>query len=173
MRRPWKICAGLLGAAAIAALVVFGLAPSNNGSKRRRAPGLPAERLAGPPVTLSRLLADAHGRGALVVFWASWCDPCASEAPALEAFSRTPQGRGRIVAVDWSDPRRGAVAFVRHYRWTFPTLRDAEGAIGDDYGLAVLPTTFVLDSSGRIVLAMRGPQTVASLSRGLRAAERA
>ena len=36
----------------------------------------------------------AVGRPALVVFWASWCEPCAREAPALERFSLSPFGRG-------------------------------------------------------------------------------
>jgi thiol-disulfide isomerase/thioredoxin len=171
--RRRTLAVGLLAAAAAAALVVFGLAPSKGAKTGRQAPALPTERLAGPPVTLSSLLAAAHGRPSLVVFWASWCDPCMSEAPALESFSRTAQGRGRIVGVDWSDPRPGAVSFVRRYGWTFPTLRDGEGTVGNEYRLTNLPTTFVLDGKGRIEAALRGPQTVASLSRALAGAERA
>jgi thiol-disulfide isomerase/thioredoxin len=169
--RRRTLAVGLVTLVAIAALVVFGLAPSGNGG--RRAPALPSERLAGPPVTLSGLLASAHGRPSLVVFWASWCDPCAAEAPALESFSRSAQGRGRIVGVDWSDQRSGAVRFVHRYRWTFPTLRDAEGLVGNEYGLTDLPTTFVLDGAGQIAATLRGPQTAASLTRALRSAERA
>ena len=36
----------------------------------------------------------AVGRPALVVFWASWCEPCVRAAPALERFSLSPFGRG-------------------------------------------------------------------------------
>ncbi len=112
--------------AAAVALAVFGLASSQSPAGGRLAPGLPRERLSGAPVTLASLLAGAGGRPALVVFWASWCGPCAEEAPALERFYRSAAGRGRLVGVDWSDPLSAdARSFVRRYGWTFPVLRDA------------------------------------------------
>ncbi len=156
-------------AAALAALAVFGLA--SRSSTGRRAPALPRERLAGSPVTLASLLAAAGGRPALVVFWASWCPPCAREAPALERFSQSPTGRGRIVGVDWSDALSGARAFIRRYSWTFPNVRDAEGTVGNAYRLAVLPTTFVLDAGGRIRAVLRGPQNERSLQTALAGVE--
>jgi thiol-disulfide isomerase/thioredoxin len=160
-----------LGAAAIAALAIFGLA-SNSGSKHRRAaPALPSEHLAGAPVTLPALLQSSHGHPALVVFWASWCGPCVHEAPALQRFSRSADGQGRIVGVDWSDARSGAVAFIRRYGWTFPNVRDSEGTVGNQYEMTGLPTTFVVDGSGRIARTLRGPQTEASLRRALSAVE--
>ncbi len=159
-----------LGCAAIAALAVFGLA-SNGAKHGRPAPQLPRERVAGAPVTLATLEHTAHGRPALIVFWASWCPPCNHEAPALERFSRSAAGRGRIVGVDWSDARSGASAFVRRYGWTFPNVRDGEGTVGNEYEIADLPTTFVLDGKGHIRRTLRGPQTEASLSRALAAVE--
>jgi thiol-disulfide isomerase/thioredoxin len=160
----------IVAGAALAALIVFGLASSGSKTVGRRAPALPHEHLAGPPVTLSKLLATAHGRASLITFWASWCGPCAREAGALERFSRSASGRGRLVGVDWSDGRSGARAFLAKHGWTFPVLRDAEGTVGNDYRLTVLPTTFVLDSSGRIRAILRGPQTTATLTRAIASA---
>jgi cytochrome c biogenesis protein CcmG, thiol:disulfide interchange protein DsbE len=158
----------LLGAGAVAALAVFGLA--GNGQRRgMRAPELPRERLSGAPTTISRLLADAHAGGAIVVFWASWCPPCQREAPSLERFALSDEGRGRIVGVDWNDERSEALAFLRRYRWSFPNVRDAEGSVGLAYHLTVLPTSFVLDSRGRIAATLRGPQSASSLTRALAA----
>ncbi|HTW43485.1 MAG TPA: TlpA disulfide reductase family protein [Solirubrobacteraceae bacterium] len=168
--RPMRmLAAGLLAAAALAALAL-GLSSSGK-SADRAAPALPRESLSGPPITLAGLLAAAHGGPALVVFWASWCTSCAQEAPALERFYRSGEGRGRMVGVDWSDPETGAArAFIRRYHWTFPILRDAEGAVGNDYGLGVgLPDTFVLDARGRIRAVLHGPQSVSSLRRALAA----
>jgi hypothetical protein len=71
------------------------------------------------------------------------------------------------VGVDWSDARSGARSFIRRYRWTFSNVRDAEGTVGNDYRLAGLPTTFVVDSSGRIRGVLRGPQDTASLTRAV------
>jgi thiol-disulfide isomerase/thioredoxin len=159
----WTLAAG----AALAAFVVFGLASDRSASAGRPAPALPREHLAGPPITLAGLLASAEGRPALVVFWASWCGPCVREAPALERFSRSAAGRGRIVGIDWSDGLSGARSFIRRFGWTFSNLRDSEGTVGNDYRLTGLPTTFVLAASGRIRAVLRGPQTEQSLDRAL------
>ncbi len=164
MRRPARLLLIATAAAvAIAALVVFGFASSNSASGRR-APALPREQLAGTPTTLATLLASAHGRASLITFWASWCGPCAREASALERFAASPAGRGRLVGVDWSDALSGARSFIKGHRWTFPVLRDAEGTVGNDYRLTGLPTTFVLDASGRIRSELRGPQTAGTLA---------
>ena len=167
----WRVLGWTLAVAVVVALAIFGLASDHSPAAGRRAPGLPHEALAGPPVTLPRLLAGAGGRPVLVVFWASWCDPCMREAGALERFARSPRGRGRIVGVDWSDSLSGARAFIRRYAWTFPNVRDAEGTVGGAYRLTDLPTTFVLDGHGRIRTALRGPQTVVSLTRALTSLE--
>jgi thiol-disulfide isomerase/thioredoxin len=170
-RRLRLLGLAILGVAALAALAVFGLASSGS-SSGRPAPALPSERLVGAPVTLPGLVSSARGRPSLVIFWASWCGPCEHEAPALQRFSQSANGRGRIVGVDWSDAPAGARAFIHRYRWTFPNVRDSEGTVGNAYRLTGLPTTFVLDSHGRIAKVLRGPQDETSLTRALAAAER-
>ena len=160
MRPRPKLLLVTLAAAALAALLALGLASSRSPSIGRLAPALPRERLAGPS-------AQSAGRPALVVFWASWCEPCAREAPALERFSLTPLAHGRVIGVDWSDTLSGARSFVRRYAWTFANLRDASGTVGNDYRLRGLPTSFVLDASGHIRAELRGPQDERSLRRAL------
>lgn len=166
MSRRRLLTLSVLAAAALAALIVFGLS-SGGGAVGRKAPRLPREHLAGPAVTLDGALASAHGRATLITFWASWCGPCTREAGALERFSQSPSGKGRLIGVDWSDGLSGARAFVAKHGWTFPVLRDAEGTVGNDYDLTGLPTTFVLDSNGHIRSVLRGPQTQATLSRAM------
>ncbi len=155
--------------AVLAAGAVFGLA--SRPATGRAAPALPHESLVGGPVTLASLLAKSGGKPALVLFWASWCDSCGEEAPAIERFATSPAGRGRIVGVDWSDGRSGAVQFIHHHAWTFPNLRDAEGFVGNAYRVPNLPTTFVVDAHGRIRMMLQGPQSVGSLQRALAAVE--
>ena len=166
-RRLRALSLTLLAAAGLAALIIFGLASQRSATVGHSAPALPREHLAGPPATIASLLTAAAGRPALVVFWASWCAPCAREAPALERVSRSPVGRNRMVGVDWSDALTGARSFIRRYSWTFSNLRDSEGTVGNDYHLTGLPTTFVLDAHGRIRAELRGPQDEGSLKRAL------
>jgi cytochrome c biogenesis protein CcmG/thiol:disulfide interchange protein DsbE len=173
MARRWRVLGGTLALiVALTLLAVFGLASDRSASIGRRAPELPHERLAGPPATLASLLASAKGRPALVVFWASWCGPCVREAPALERFAQSAAGRGRMVGVDWSDALPGARSFIRRYRWTFTNLRDGEGFVGNRYRMTGLPTTFVIDSRGRIRSILRGPQDERSLQTALNRVER-
>ncbi|MGA9286698.1 MAG: TlpA disulfide reductase family protein [Solirubrobacteraceae bacterium] len=149
----------------VVVLAVLGLA-GNGDHAGRVAPALPTERLSGAPVTVASL----RGRPAFVNFWASWCGPCETEAPSLERFARSLAGRASLVGVNWEDlSHSNAIAFVRRYGWTFPNLRDPDGTVGRRYGITTfLPTTFVLDSVGRLRLTLHGPQTEQSLDAALK-----
>lgn len=164
-RLSWRALIGwAVGAAVVVALAVFGLSSSKNAASGRAAPALPTDRLSGEAVSLASL----RGRPALVVFWASWCTPCEQEAPALERFARSLHGRATLVGVNWSDPSlAGAKAFVKRFGWTFPNLRDPDETSGQKFGVSGLPTTYAIDSSGRIRDTLRGPQTQVTLAQAL------
>ncbi len=165
----------------LAALLAVGL--SGKGAPTGRpAPALPATALVGRPLTLTALIGARSGaraaspgggtHAALVLFWASWCAPCQREAPAVERFARSAAGRGRIVGIDYGESESGPPrAFLRRYGWTFPNLSDPRLSTASAYDVANLPGTFVIDARGRIRQRLYGPQTEASLTRALRAAE--
>ena len=136
--------------AALALLVVI----SSSSPSRRAAPPLPAQALQGRPITLAAL----RGKPALIEFFASWCGPCTSEAPALAQTERAVRGRATVVAVDWSDSPRYAKAFIRRFHWSFPVLADPHGSSGYAYGIQGLPSGFLLNPDGRIVRSFIGPQ---------------
>jgi cytochrome c biogenesis protein CcmG, thiol:disulfide interchange protein DsbE len=161
---PRTLLVWAVAVAVVVVLAVVGLA-SSGGRNGRLAPALPKEHLSGSKVTLAAL----RGRPAIVSFWASWCGPCEQEAPALERFSRSLNGRAALVGVNWEDLSVGnARSFIRRYGWTFPNLRDPDGTVGREYGIATfLPTTFVLDSAGRLRMALHGPQTAQTLGKAL------
>lgn len=169
MRRAWR--AGPRARwAAVALLVVAALAvaelASGGGSAKtgRAAPALPAKPLRGPAVDLAAL----RGKPALIDFFASWCAPCAEEAPTLRRLSAALGGRAHIVAIDWDDAGGPARAFVRRHGWAFPVLADPAGTVGERYGVTTgLPTSFVLDPQGRIVRVFLGPQSEARLRQAL------
>lgn len=155
---------GLLAVVAVA--VVLGLTGSR--PRGRAAPPLPAQALNGQPKTLSAL----RGQPVLVSFFASWCGPCAAEAPTIARVDLALHGQAHVIAVDWSDNGRYARAFIRRFGWSFPVLADPDGRAGYAYGIQGLPSTFVIDPQGRIVRRLIGPQDLVNLLRAVREAAR-
>ena len=151
-----------------AAIALVALATGcGGGAHAKRAPALPTEVVTPPKVAV----ADLRGKPAAINFWASWCTPCRREAPELEELHRSRNGPGNIVGININDRRSAARAFIRDHRWTFPNLRDADGAVGRAYGIVGLPTTVILDSSGRIATVLSGPQTVHTLRAAFNSAQ--
>jgi cytochrome c biogenesis protein CcmG, thiol:disulfide interchange protein DsbE len=110
-------------------------------------------------------LADYRGHWVLVNFWASWCEPCRAEAPALESFWKANRGNGTVVlGVDVDDASDDARSFAREFHLTYPLLRQGDGdEIKQSYGMTGLPENFLVDPRGSIRLIQRGPVNEAFL----------
>ncbi|MBA3865347.1 MAG: TlpA family protein disulfide reductase [Solirubrobacterales bacterium] len=151
----------------VVGLIAYEVLSAGSTPASKPAPPLPSVVLQAPKATLAGL----RGKPALINFWASWCDPCRKEAPELERFDRSLGGSGQLVGVDYTDKSSGARAFIHEYGWTFPVLEDPDGIYGARYEFSGLPTTVVLNSRGRIVETLRGPQTAAQLRVALDSAD--
>jgi cytochrome c biogenesis protein CcmG, thiol:disulfide interchange protein DsbE len=122
------------------------------------------ERPQAPEFTLERLdrdgeltLASLRGRGVVLNFWASWCQPCKEEAPVLEQIWRENRTRGlTVVGLDGKDFRGDARRFMQRFDLTFPVVFDGPGDVVQNYGVTGFPETFVLDREGRVVEAFIG-----------------
>jgi cytochrome c biogenesis protein CcmG, thiol:disulfide interchange protein DsbE len=91
------------------------------------------------------------GKVLVLNFWASWCAPCVSEAPSLEAFERQMGPQGVVVlgvSIDTNEKRYRQ--FLERFRITFPTARDPEANLSASYGTFLIPETYVIDSTGRV-----------------------
>lgn len=91
------------------------------------------------------------GRPLVVNFWASWCTPCRTEMPVLEAAARHGRGEVAFLGIDVNDARRDAAAFTAEVKVTYPVAYDPSGSTTGLYGLFGLPTTVFLNRSGTIV----------------------
>ncbi|MFN2414363.1 MAG: cytochrome c biogenesis protein CcdA [Pyrinomonadaceae bacterium] len=109
----------------------------------------------GRPLKLSEL----RGQVVLLNFWATWCVPCRSEIPALNAMEKDLSARGfKVLGVTTSD----SAEVVREYQKD--VRQDYAVALGDDgvaskYSVGVLPTTFIIDRRGRIRETIIGEKT--------------
>ena len=97
--------------------------------------------------------ANFGGKVLVLNFWASWCAPCVSEAPSLEAFERQMGPQGVVVlgvSIDTNEKRYRQ--FLDRFHITFPTARDPEANLSASYGTFLIPETYVIDSTGRVRL---------------------
>jgi len=103
-------------------------------------------------------LADHRGRWVLVNLWASWCEPCRTEAPELEAFWRRRRGQGvTVLGINVQDSSGDARRFVREYRLTYPQLRSVGDERSEAFASTGVPENFLIDPRGRLAMIWRGP----------------
>lgn len=129
----------------------------------------PMPDLSGATLTGGRIsLADLRGSIVVVNFWATWCDPCRTESPALVAVAGSTTGRGvHFVGVDEVDDPATARTFVAQIRSPYPHLVDADatllGRAGQLVPSGAVPSTLVLDTQGRVAARVIGPVTAPQL----------
>jgi cytochrome c biogenesis protein CcmG, thiol:disulfide interchange protein DsbE len=132
-----------------------------------------------PEFALSRLdapgklkLASLRGKVVVLNFWASWCAPCKSEAPRLEAAWRQYRHQGVVViGVDAQDFSGDAKRFVRKFKLTYPNVHDGPGTVLPKYGVTGFPETYFVDRRGRLVGdRVAGEITAAKLNAGIQRA---
>ncbi|MBW3588722.1 MAG: TlpA family protein disulfide reductase [Actinobacteria bacterium] len=96
--------------------------------------------------------AELKGSPVVVNFWASWCIPCKEEAPTLEEKWRKYRAEGiRFVGVNVQDLEQDATAFVEEFGITFPSVRDTELELWNQFGVRGLPETFFIDHQWKFV----------------------
>jgi thiol-disulfide isomerase/thioredoxin len=104
-------------------------------------------------------LGDLAGRVVLVNFWATWCEPCEQEMPAMERLYRAlPRDRFELIAVAIDDEPGKVGAFVERYALTFPILLDPDKQVSARYQTMGVPESLLVDGNGRIVERYVGPR---------------
>jgi cytochrome c biogenesis protein CcmG, thiol:disulfide interchange protein DsbE len=135
------------------------------------APAISATTFSGAHVSLAAM----RGRYVFVNFFASWCPPCAAEAPALVDFNfeqhRDSNGAA-LVSVDIDDSASAGAQFVDQQGITWPALPDHAGTIANAYGVGSPPMTFLINPGGRVVTAYAGPASLSQLQGMLASARR-
>ncbi len=123
-------------------------APMSVGSD---APGFAVKTLDATPVM--KTLSDYRGDVLLLNIWATYCIPCRTEMPSLEAVHRDLGPKGlKVVAVsiDQSGFEQEIRDFVKEYDLTFEILYDDTGVLPAIYRTTGVPETFVIGRNGKI-----------------------
>jgi thiol-disulfide isomerase/thioredoxin len=147
-------CRGIIGLVCSCILTVWsgslasvaGTAPSRNAALVRWTDSPP------PPFTLDNLrkepvsLADLRSDVLVVHFFATWCEPCREELPALRRLvERSDRARLRVVSVSVAEVDVRVRNFVDKVPVNFDILLDRDRAVTKSWNISALPTTVILD----------------------------
>ena len=142
----------------VTVMLVFGFQMARRKSGGMATAGAEMKGMEAPDFTLQTLegktvhLSDFRGKGVLLNFWATWCQPCKIEMPWFAELQRQygPQGLQILgVAMDDAGPEEIG-KFAHDLGVNYPILVGQE-AVGNAYGgVQFLPATFYIGRDGKV-----------------------
>jgi thiol-disulfide isomerase/thioredoxin len=129
------------------------------------APPLQAQDLLGKPITKE----NWGGKVVLVNFWATWCPPCREEIPELLELEKEYKGQLQIVGIsEDDDPPEKVMKFAQKQGMTYPIVMATQEMIDAYGGVPALPTSFLIDTQGRVVQKHSGLYPIESYRQEIR-----
>ena len=106
----------------------------------------------------SHTLSDYQGKIVFLNFWATWCGPCKSEMPDIQALYEAHGGNAEdLVVLGVAQPgvgregsREDIADFLSESGYTYPVVMDEDGSVFAQYGIRAFPTTFMILSDGTV-----------------------
>jgi peroxiredoxin len=118
------------------------------------APNLTLNNLDGNRVSIS----DFDQQVILINNWATWCPPCRDEMPHLAKYFMAHNDQGFVIlGIEAGDPIHEVQQFVKEYNLPFPILLDPNNKSLIAFNNENLPSSYVIDRKGNVVLAWTGP----------------
>ena len=112
-------------------------------------------------------LSELKGKVVLVNFWASWCQPCRTEAADLESAWQSYADKGQVVflGVDYVDTEPEARSYMTDFNISYPNGPDMGTRISQIFNRNLgVPETYVIDQEGILRFIQIGPfQSVAEI----------
>ena len=102
-------------------------------------------------------LSSFKSKVVILNFWATWCPPCRAEMPSMEVLHNKYREKGlEILAVNILEKEAEVLSFMDSNKLSFPAALDLDGAVSNSYGIQSIPTTFLIDREGNIVVRLVG-----------------
>jgi peroxiredoxin len=105
----------------------------------------------------SQSLSQYRGKVVLVNFWATWCKPCTTEMPAMQATYDKLRDKGFVVlAINELEDDARVREHIKVYGHTFPVLMDRDNKVANQFGVFGLPVSVFLDEKGVVQEYIKG-----------------
>jgi peroxiredoxin len=96
-------------------------------------------------------LPSYRGKVVYMDFWASWCPPCRTSFPLLNALHNELQGRGfEVIAVNVDENREDLMHFIEQVPVDFTIAADPDGECPQAYDVVAMPSSYLIDKQGII-----------------------
>ncbi len=97
-------------------------------------------------------LAGVRGKVVLLNFWATWCGPCRAEIPDFVDLQDRYKDRLQIIGLNVDDDDAAEIQkYVDETGINYPVAMTSNEIRSQYGGIPALPTSFVLDTEGRVV----------------------
>jgi thiol-disulfide isomerase/thioredoxin len=103
-------------------------------------------------------LSDLKGHPVVLNFWATWCGPCRLEMPELVKTANADENL-TVLAVNVQEARSPVEDFAAEFQMNIPVVLDKDGKVRNLFRVPGLPTTYFIDSTGKIASVVVGPLT--------------
>jgi thiol-disulfide isomerase/thioredoxin len=131
------------------------------------APELAARDIQGKQVTLTSL----KGKTVLLDFWATWCEACRADGPALDKlYAKYGDQNLEIIAISVSEDRAIVEKFLKEHRHAYPIVLTSENEMPLPFQIDVLPMYIVIEKDGNVAGAVEGDQGFSELRKTLKKA---
>ena len=102
-------------------------------------------------------LNEYRGKIVLLNFWATWCKPCTTEMPAMQATYDRLRDKGFVVlAINELEDEAKVREHIKQYGHTFPVLMDRDNKVANQYGVFGLPVSVFVDGQGVVQEYIKG-----------------
>ena len=115
---------------------------------------------------------DYKGKTVFLNFWATWCPPCKSEMPDIQAlYEKYGENEGDLIVLGVANPKteeapnnqdgtiEEVAAYLEENGLSFPVVMDTTGELFYWYGISAFPTTFMIDANGNVYGYVSGAMT--------------
>jgi len=104
-------------------------------------------------------LADFKGKIVFLNFWTTWCPTCRIEMPSMEKLHQKLKNKDfALVTINLQESASRVKGFFKGLKLSFTALLDTTGEVGASFGIRAIPTTYILDKTGRIIGQANGPR---------------
>ncbi len=105
-------------------------------------------------------LAENTDKVVLLNFWATWCNPCVKEMPAIQKIYEEYPDTVQVIGANDGEDRDLVDSFVKKNDYTYPICYDMDGKLAEAYPSDGIPYTIIIGKDGKVAATFYGAKDV-------------